>query len=267
MNWVSAITLPARAGIAIAETAIEVSGAILSTTRFALESGAAAPANIATLTNPKGGTMQLLAQLGQLTSDDRALGNALREGGPLDRLLAPGGVVDRLTSEEGTLERLLSAGGPVDRITAPNGPLERLLAEDGPLERLLAEGGLLDRITGVDGPLERLTAKDGPLELLTREDGIIERAIQEGGLLEQLLSEGGAIERLTAKDGPLDQLVTLSQTLAQLAPNLERMGASIDILQDTAEILAQAVNPLGELVGRLPNRWLKGGKQTVHELQ
>ena len=101
MNWVSAITLPVRAGIAVAETALEVSSAILSTTRFALESGVATPMNLAHATNPKGGTMQLITALGQLTSDDRALGNALREGGPLDRLLAPGGVVDRLTSEEG----------------------------------------------------------------------------------------------------------------------------------------------------------------------
>ncbi len=266
MNWVSAITLPARAFMAIAETALEVSATIISTSRFALETGASVPANLATFTNPKGGTMQLLSQLGELTSDDRALGNALRAGGPLDRLLATGGVVDRLTSEEGTLDRLLAEGGPVDRVTAKGGPLERLLVEDGPLERLLMEGGLLDRITAPNGPLERLTATDGPLELLTREGGIIERAIQEGGLLEQLLSEGGAVERLTVEGGPLDQLVNLSETLASLAPNLERMGTSVDILQDSAQNLAAAVLPLGELVSRLPSRWLKG-KGNGHELQ
>ena len=81
-----------------------------------------------------------------------------------------------------------------------------------------------------------------------------------------MLAEEGAIERLTAKGGTLDQLVTLTDTLASLAPNIERMGVSITILQDSVEILSQAVNPLGELVGRLPNRWLKG-KQPVQELQ
>ena len=75
-----------------------------------------------------------------------------------------------------------------------------------------------------------------------------------------------AVERLTAKGGPLDQLVKLSETLTSVAPNIERMSISIDILQDYVEILSAAVHPLGELVGRLPSRWLKSGKQSVHEL-
>ena len=36
------------------------------------------------------------------------------------------------------------------------------------------------------------------------------------------------------------------------------MSASIEILQETVEILSAAVGPLGELAGKLPNRWLKG---------
>jgi hypothetical protein len=36
------------------------------------------------------------------------------------------------------------------------------------------------------------------------------------------------------------------------------MSASIEILQDTVAVLSAAVGPLGELAGKLPNRWLKG---------
>ena len=61
-------------------------------------------------------------------------------------------------------------------------------------------------------------------------------------------------------------MVKLSETLTSVAPNIERMSISIDILQDSVEILSAAVHPLGELVGRLPGRWLKSGKQSVHEL-
>ncbi len=87
----------------------------------------------------------------------------------------------------------------------------------------------------------------------------MDRALAENGILETLLSEGGAFERLIAEGGPLDQIVALSETLTALAPNLERMSASIDLLQETVGgILSAAVGPLGDLAGKLPGRWLKG---------
>lgn len=269
MNLASVIAMPLRVGLAAADTALGVAEAVIGTVRVAT-----APATYSTLGAvglPDTRTsLGLLQQVSRLTAEDRGLGQALRPDGPLDRLLAAGGPVDRLTEPGGLLERLLEPGGALDRITAPGGPLDRVLADDGALDRLLSEGGLLDRITAPDGPLERLLAQDGAVERITapggivdtaiRPGGVVERALAEGGVLDMLLSERGALERLLAEGGPLDQIVLLSETLAGLTPDISRMTTSIDMLQETAELLRGAVGPLGDLAGRLPGRWLRSSK-------
>ncbi len=93
-----------------------------------------------------------------------------------------------------------------------------------------------------------------------RPGGVVERALAQGGVLDVLLSEQGALERLLAEGGPLDQIVSLSETLAHLTPGISQMNASIDMLQETVELLRGAVGPLGDLAGRLPGRWLRSGK-------
>lgn len=50
------------------------------------------------------------------------------------------------------------------------------------------------------------------------------------------------------------------------------MSTSIDVLQETAELLREAVGPLGDLAGKLPGRWLRSnsggsGNSGRHELR
>jgi hypothetical protein len=275
MNLASALAFPLRVGLTAADTALGLAESVIGTVRVAVSPSTYSALGAVGLPDTRG-TLGLLQQVSELAADNRPLGHALRPGGPLDRLLAPGGAVDRLTAPEGPLERLLVPGGPLDRITAPGGPLDRVLADDGALDRLLSEGGLLDRLTTPDGPLERLLAQDGAVERLTapggivdtaiKPGGVVERALAEGGVLDILLSERGALERLLAEGGPLDQIVSLSETLAQLAPGIHQMHLSIDLLQETVELLRGAVGPLGDLAGKLPGRWLRSGGTGKGEL-
>ena len=108
--------------------------------------------------------------------------------------------------------------------------------------------------------MERLTSPGGIVDVATRPGGVVERALAEGGALEVLLAEQGALDRLLARGGPLDQIVSLSATLAELTPGIIKMNASVDMLQETVELLRGAVGPLGDLAGRLPGRWLRGSK-------
>ena len=47
-----------------------------------------------------------------------------------------------------------------------------------------------------------------------------------------------------------------------MAPKLENLGDSVELLRETVGVLSAAVGPLGELAGRLPGRWLRGGRGT-----
>lgn len=89
----------------------------------------------------------------------------------------------------------------------------------------------------------------GPMQMIRQ----LSSLTADGRPIGQALAAGGPLERLIAEGGPLDQIVALSDTLTSLAPRLERMNASITMLQDTVEILSAAVEPLGELAGKLPN--------------
>ena len=131
----------------------------------------------------------------------------LATGGPLDRLMAEGGIVDRLLREGGPLERLLAADGALEVLTAPGGPLDRLLEPEGPLDRLVAEGGLLEQVLITDGTVERLVHPEGTMNRLLATDGTLDR----------LLEPGGPLEQLTGPEGQLAQLVRLSESIESLA--------------------------------------------------
>lgn len=263
MKLASLILAPAQIAASTASTALTVVGATVGATRQALGAAADSSLGAVALANPNTGPLLMLQQASELLGEDRALGYALRQDGPLDRLLAPGGVIDRLTAPDGALERLMAKDGAVERLLEPGGVIDRLFVEGGPVDRLAGEGGLIDRAMAPDGPLDRITEKDGPVDRLTAPGGVLDQALSEGGLIETMLASDGAIQRLTAPGGPLDQLVTLAETLSSVAPNLQRMSVSVDLLQETAEILAAAVGPLGELVGRLPTRWLKSAMPAI----
>ncbi|MBH0119330.1 ABC transporter [Rhodococcus sp. CX] len=184
-----------------------------------------------------------------LTAADTALGIAESVIGTVRVAVSPAtyetlGAVG-LTDTRGTLgllqqvSELASDNRPLGHALRPGGPLDRLLAPGGAVERLLAPGGIVDT-----------AIKPG---------GVVERALTEGGVLDVLLSERGALERLLAEGGPLDQIVSLSETLAQLTPGIQQMHLSIDLLQETVELLRGAVGPLGDLAGKLPGRWLRSG--------
>jgi hypothetical protein len=55
-------------------------------------------------------------------------------------------------------------------------------------------------------------------------------------------------------------LTELVEVIGELAPNIRKMQETVDQLNDAAEVLGQAVLPLGELVGRLPKRLVRTRK-------
>lgn len=183
------------------------------------------------LSDPRG-PMALFAALAAATAPDRPLGRAIAADGAVDRLLHEDGPLARLLAEDGVLDHLLAEDGPVERLLARDGALDTLVAEDGPLERLLAAGGALDRIT--------------------RPGGVLERLLREGGLLDRLISEDGLLEKLLADGGTLDQLVALGGTLEDIQPRLAELSAVIPQLHASVDTLSRAVEPLGDLAGRLP---------------
>ena len=134
MSLGSALALPLRVGLSVADTALGITEVVVGTVRIAVSPqtySALGAVGLPAARSSRG----LLQQISTLTSEDRALGQAMRPGGPLDRLLEPGGPVDRLTAPGGLLDRLLVPGGALDRLTAPGGPLDRVLADDGALDR------------------------------------------------------------------------------------------------------------------------------------
>jgi hypothetical protein len=200
--------------------------------------------------------------LGRLVARD---GPVRRRGGYAERLtliIGEGGLVDRLAATladpDGpmSLVRTLAAATaedrPLGRAVAPGGTLDRLFADDGPVQRILQADGVLDRLFAEDGPLERLVAADGALDRVTRPGGALDRLLQEEGLLERLLVDDGFVDRLVAEGGTLDQLIALGTTLERIVPRLEEMNEIVPELHASVNALNRAVEPLGELAGRLP---------------
>jgi hypothetical protein len=200
--------------------------------------------------------------LGRLVAPE---GPVRRRGGYAERvmlIIGEGGLVDRLTVALGdpngpmSLVRSLAAATaqdrPLGRAMAPGGTLDRLFAEDGPVHRVLQADGVLDRLFAENGPLERLVAVDGALDRITRPGGALDRLLEEEGLLERLLTDDGFVDRLVAQGGTLDQLIALGATLERIVPRLEQLSEIVPELHESVNALNRAVEPLGELVGRLP---------------
>lgn len=200
--------------------------------------------------------------LGRLVAPD---GPVRRRGGYAERVLliiGEGGLVDRLAAALAdpngpmSLVRAVAAATseerPLGRAIAPGGTLDRLFAEDGPVHRVLQADGVLDRLFAEDGPLERLVAVDGALDRVTRPGGALDRLLAEEGLLERLLTDESFVDRLVTEGGTLDQLIALGTTLERLVPRLEQLSEIVPELHESVNALNRAVEPLGELAGRLP---------------
>lgn len=158
------------------------------------------------------GPTRFANQVSDLTAEDRPLGKALAPGGIVDRVLEEDGVLARLTAPGGALDRMIEPGGPVDRIMAPNGPVDRLLAQEGAIDRMLEEGGIIDR----------------------------------------LLAKEGLIEQLVAEDGILDKLSDVMETIAKIGPVIESMDRPIKAIDESAQVLSVAVEPLKDLAMKMP---------------
>jgi hypothetical protein len=200
--------------------------------------------------------------LGRLVAPE---GPVRRKGGYAERvmlIIGEGGLVDRLAvalaEPNGPMSLLRSLAAataeerPLGRAIAPGGTLDRLFAEDGPVQRALQANGVLDRLFAEDGPLERLVAVDGALDRVTRPGGALDRLLEEEGLLERLLIDDGFVDRLVVQGGTLDQLIALGTTLERIVPRLEQISEIVPELHESVNALNRAVEPLGELAGRLP---------------
>lgn len=196
--------------------------------------------------------------MGQLVSPD---GPLRRPGGYVDQfssVMGPGGLAEQInklltdpngpiallqrlaevTSPDRPLGQAMAPGGALDRVLSDDGPVQRLTKPGSPVDKFLTEGGGLDGLVAPDGPIDRLLSDGGALDRLTSEGGVIDRVMGPGGLAERLLAEEGFVEKLTAEGGTLDQLVGL--------------GDTIDELHDAVLTLNSAVEPLTELVNRIP---------------
>ena len=104
----------------------------------------------------------------------------------------------------------------------------------------------MERVTAEGGPLERAVAPGGLIDELLAEEGLVERLLAEDGLAERLMAKGGLIDMLTARNGPLEQTVFVAETLNKLAPNLEALTPTIDMLRDAVDSLTHDGEPADE---------------------
>lgn len=226
MGWAKMLTdiatTPVRIGLAAAGAGVEVANATLDIAKRSLGD--------LTVPSPKDSVVHILGldetveranRFAEIIDEEAPLGRALSPDGAVDRLLRPGGLIDRLTAPDGVLERLTAEGGAVDRALTPGGLVDQLLADDGLVERVLAEDGLADR----------------------------------------LLAEGGLIDTLTSKDGPIEQLTMVTESLNRLAPGMEELAPTIELLREAVVAMTLAVNPLSTIAERIPlprRRWSLG---------
>jgi hypothetical protein len=178
-----------------------------------------------------GGALSVAKQVLGDPGSDQGLGSVVHLFG-IDDTVARANRLARLLDEHAPLGRMLRPGGLIDRLTAPDGVLDRLTAEDGTLERAFAPGGLVDQMWG--------------------EDGLVERLLAEDGLAERLLAKGGLVDTLTARNGPLEQLTVAVDTLNRLAPGLEALDPTIEMLREAVSTLIALLNPLTSITGRIP---------------
>lgn len=205
-------TNPVRAGLAAAETGLQIAVSALAMVKQSLGEEDVQTANPMTDILPLRGAVLGANRVNELTEPDRAMGRLLARGGPADQLTRPGGVIDMLT--------------------APGGLLDRVSVEGSALERALAPGGLAERLLGEDGPIERMFAEDGPVE--------------------RMFAENGVIDKLTAKNGPLEQLTEAAEILSRLSPAVETLTPTADTLQDAVDRLNRMVTSLSGITDRIP---------------
>lgn len=249
MGFLDVITLPVRLTVAATQATLGMGQLVASDGPIRRKGGYVD--QIAVLVGPGGlaeqfnkliadpnGPVALLQRLAAVTAEDRPLGKAMAPGGALDRILADDGVAHRLTEPGSAMDRFLGEGGGLDVLVAEGGPLDRLLASGGALDRITAKGGALDRILSEEGALDRITA----------EGGVMDRILGDDGLADRLLADDGFIEKLTADGGTLDQLIGLGET--------------IERLQEAVVALNGIVEPLSDLVGRIPGG-RRGAKRTM----
>ncbi len=232
MGFMDVITLPVRLTVAATEATLGMGRLVASDGPLRRKGGYVD--QIAVLV----GTGGLAEQLSKLISDPNGpvalmqrLAAVTAEDRPLGKAMAPGG-------EDGVAQRLIQPGSAMDRFLVEGGGLDLLVAEGGPLDRLLASGGALDRITSPGGALDRILAEEGALDRITAEGGVMDRILGDGGLAERLLAEQGFVEKLTVEGGTLEQLIGL--------------GDTIERLQEAVVVLNSVVEPLSDLVGRIP---------------
>lgn len=239
MGFMDVITLPVRLTVAATEATLGMGRLVASDGPLRRKGGYVD--QIAVLV----GTGGLAEQLSKLISDPNGpvalmqrLAAVTAEDRPLGKAMAPGGSLDRILAEDGVAQRLTEPGSAMDRFLVEGGGLDLLVAEGGPLDRLLASGGALDRITSPGGALDRILAEEGALDRITAEGGVMDRILGDGGLAERLLAEQGFVEKLTVEGGTLEQLIGL--------------GDTIERLQEAVVVLNSVVEPLSDLVGRIP---------------
>lgn len=129
--------------------------------------------------------------------------------------------------------------------------LAELFDAEAPLGRALATGGTIDRLMQPGGLIDQLLA----------EDGLVERILAEDGLADRLLADGGLIDTLTSKEGPLEQLTVVTESLNRLAPGLEELAPTIEMLREAVVAMTMVVNPLSNIAERIPlprRRWPLG---------
>jgi hypothetical protein len=216
-------TTPMRVGLAAADASLEVAEAAIDLAKRGL-GDTTAPTASESVAHLFGldETIERANRFASLLDEDTPLGRALAADGAVNRLLQQGGLFDKLTAPDGVLERLTTEGGAVDRALEPGGLVDRLLGDDGLLERVLAEDGIADR----------------------------------------LLAEGGLVDKLTAKNGPLEQLTTVTESLNRLAPGMEELAPTIEMLREAVVAMTLVVNPLSNIAERIPmprrGRWPLG---------
>jgi hypothetical protein len=67
-----------------------------------------------------------------------------------------------------------------------------------------------------------------------------------------LLAKEGLIEQLVAEDGILDKLSDVMETIAKIGPVIESMDRPIKAIDESAQILSVAVEPLKDLAMKMP---------------
>ena len=89
----------------------------------------------------------------------------------------------------------------------------------------------------------------------------MERILADDGLADRLLAEGGLLDTLTSSNGPLEQLTVVTDSLNRLAPGMEELAPTIELLREAVLAMTLAVNPLSTIAERIPlprRRWPLG---------